>query len=605
MNLNLQNQVASLANLLNQKNYQQVISSADALLKQHPKADVLFHLKALALKNSGSLEAAVLSFQQCLELNPKQPEVLNNLGNTYKLLQQYDLAIANYEQALKVNPNFVEAKRNLVLAYQEDNQLIKALAIAEEILASNPQDVSALTSKANLLKALDRYQEAINVYQQVLTLNPRYVNALHNLGLTYKLLEDHQSALACFKQASQLAPQVAEIDFSLANTYFEINQYPLAEQSYWAAINKKPLYVDVHSTLNEFYWQLGKHQEFGKSYQLVLDKMPNSPELVTAYVQQLFAAGADQQAKAVLAKASDQGKHYQLTALAAKVAIVDGNAGLAADHYKHSLALKFDVDNALDFAEFLIKQGEYYQALEMIEKVELIQPYHQLNLGFKSLCWRLLGDERYHWLCDYQRFIKPYQLPVPQGYDNLPQYLAVLENTLLSMHDKVHEPLKQTLKNGTQTPGRLLHKPVQVIQELKHSLTQVVHQYVSELPDDPNHPLLKRKSNNIQFSGSWSVKLRPNGFHVNHVHPDGWLSSAFYIKVPDFSQFPQKSEHAGAIKFGESGIALGEREVVERIISPKAGQLVLFPSYVWHGTYGFNGDDSIFRMTSPFDVIPV
>lgn len=605
MTNSLQYQVNQLASLLNQKNYTQVIVEVDKALIAYPKADVLFHLKALALKNMGDYEAAVVCFDECLRLNSRQPEVLNNLGNTYKLMAVFDKAIACYSNAIKLNRNFIDARRNIILAYQQASDFETALSVADETLVDFPNDVSVLTSKANILKTLERYQEAIHSYQLALQIKPNYTNALHNLGLAYKAIEEHQSAIACFTQAIQSSPNVAEIDFSLANTYFELNQYQLAEQCYWSAINKKPNYVEVHTTLNEFYWQLGKHQEFCRSYQMVLAKYPNLPELTSAYVSQLFSAGADQQAKAVLEQTPDVLKHYQLLALSAKVAIVDERYDDVTGLYAKSLAHKFDVDNALDYVEFLIKQERYHDALVVIEDIEKVEPFHQLNIGFKSLCWRLLDDKRYDWLCDYQRFVKPFLLPVPAGYKNLDEFLMELEKALLSMHDKVHEPLKQTLKNGTQTPGRLLHKPVKVIQELKQSLEQIVKQYIEELPDDNSHPLLKRKSNQFKFSGSWSVKLKPNGFHVNHVHPDGWLSSAFYIKVPDFNEHEQTNEHAGAIKFGESGIGLGQREVVERIIQPKAGQLVLFPSYMWHGTYGFRGDDDIYRMTSPFDVVPV
>ena len=173
------------------------------------------------------------------------------------------------------------------------------------------------------------------------------------------------------------------------------------------------------------------------------------------------------------------------------------------------------------------------------------------------------------------------------------------------MHKLVHEPLKQTLKNGTQTPGRLLYKPHPVIQSLKASLSEVVQEHISSLPNDDTHPLLSRKSDRFVFAGSWSVKLKPEGFHVNHVHPAGWLSSAFYVNVPDFTKVEQKNELAGAIKFGESSLLLGGREKIERIIVPKAGTLALFPSYVWHGTIPFSGHEDDFRLTSPFDVIPV
>ncbi|MEP5320775.1 putative 2OG-Fe(II) oxygenase, partial [Marinobacter alexandrii] len=111
------------------------------------------------------------------------------------------------------------------------------------------------------------------------------------------------------------------------------------------------------------------------------------------------------------------------------------------------------------------------------------------------------------------------------------------------------------------------------------------------------------KAAQFMFSGSWSVKLAPGGFHVNHIHSEGWISSACYIYLPQ-----SMNEHVGnegCIKFGESALKLEGREVIERIVRPEPGQLALFPSYAWHGTFDFHCAESDYRLTAPFDVIPV
>ena len=61
----------------------------------------------------------------------------------------------------------------------------------------------------------------------------------------------------------------------------------------------------------------------------------------------------------------------------------------------------------------------------------------------------------------------------------------------------------------------------------------------------------------------------------------------------------------GSIKFGESPLALGNRERIEKTMSPRAGMVVLFPSYTWHGTIPFDGPQEEFRMTTPFDAVPI
>jgi hypothetical protein len=59
---------------------------------------------------------------------------------------------------------------------------------------------------------------------------------------------------------------------------------------------------------------------------------------------------------------------------------------------------------------------------------------------------------------------------------------------------------------------------------------------------------------------------------------------------------------AGCLQFGEPPTELGLGLGPRRIIKPRAGRLVLFPSYLWHGTLPFTDDAP--RMTVAFDVVP-
>jgi len=77
----------------------------------------------------------------------------------------------------------------------------------------------------------------------------------------------------------------------------------------------------------------------------------------------------------------------------------------------------------------------------------------------------------------------------------------------------------------------------------------------------------------------------------------GWLSSSYYVEVPP-SVNDQSRE--GWIKFGEPDLDINQK--AEHFVQPKAGRLVLFPSYMWHGTIPFTGPQ--IRLTLPFDVVP-
>jgi hypothetical protein len=86
---------------------------------------------------------------------------------------------------------------------------------------------------------------------------------------------------------------------------------------------------------------------------------------------------------------------------------------------------------------------------------------------------------------------------------------------------------------------------------------------------------------------------------VNHIHPEGWISSAYYLAVPAEVQDP--IARSGWIKFGEPRFPMPGGEPL-RHVQPRAGRLVLFPSYLWHGTTPIHGDEP--RMTIAFDAVP-
>ena len=99
------------------------------------------------------------------------------------------------------------------------------------------------------------------------------------------------------------------------------------------------------------------------------------------------------------------------------------------------------------------------------------------------------------------------------------------------------------------------------------------------------------------------MRLKRDGFHVNHVHPQGWLSGPTYIEVPAEVR-DDDPERAGWVKFGETGLDLGaDRERVAKAVCPRPGLCAFFPSYTWHGTYPFASD--AYRMTAPMDATPV
>ena len=78
------------------------------------------------------------------------------------------------------------------------------------------------------------------------------------------------------------------------------------------------------------------------------------------------------------------------------------------------------------------------------------------------------------------------------------------------------------------------------------------------------------------------------------------MSSALYIALPD--EVKAANDEAGYIQFGVPTLEIPLDLEPRRVVRPEVGSLVLFPSYMWHGTVPFQSEQP--RITVAFDIIP-
>jgi uncharacterized protein (TIGR02466 family) len=217
-----------------------------------------------------------------------------------------------------------------------------------------------------------------------------------------------------------------------------------------------------------------------------------------------------------------------------------------------------------------------------------------------SIASRIMEDGRDDSINAYDSLIRVFDLDPPHGFSDMQSFNAELNASLDRLHPKSRELIDQSLRGGTQTPGHLFPAGLPLVGKLKQRIDEAVARYIAELKEDKAHPLLSRRGKTFRYSGSWSSRLQDSGFHVNHVHPDGWISSCYYVAVPEAVE--DVTAMQGWIKFGEPPINVVMKTPIRRAIRPVPGRLVLFPSYTWHGTVPFH--DRAARTTIAFDVVP-
>lgn len=574
------------------------------VLNAVPDQSDALHLMGIIKKSQKQFAAAESFFKRSLNSNADQPQVLNNLGNLLKDLSRPEEAKNCYTTAIELDPSFADPHYSLGQVFHQQSDYEKAEHHLSQAIRSTPDEPRFHTALGVLLKDQGKLQQAVAAYKSALRLRPTYLYALHNLGVALGLQNNHSGALEYFERAVEQGPRIPELRLALANTYVALGEHDKADTQYRTAVALKPDYVEAHDSLNKLYWEQGRTDVFAKSYEVCIPKAHGSASLREAYVKALELSGNYEAAMDATQKAfKDVGRTPDLLRRHARLLANKDRPSEALAALEEAVkSASGNLSIRMDTARLLIQMGDYRNALHHLDQVAIDAPFNQEMWAYRSLCWRLLGDPNYQWLNDYENFVMQGNIETPDGFESLPAFLSRLQADLRALHKGTTAPLDQSLRGGTQTLGNLFDTELETVQALKQQVQKHVTRYIENLPDDDGHPLLSRKTDGFRFGGSWSVELSSDGFHVNHVHSNGWISSAFYVDVP--LQVRQNGgTHEGWIKFGESGLNLGsERECIEKIVQPQPGLLVLFPSYMWHGTVPFKGKST--RLTAPFDIVP-
>ena len=243
-----------------------------------------------------------------------------------------------------------------------------------------------------------------------------------------------------------------------------------------------------------------------------------------------------------------------------------------------------------------LASGEAARAAGIATALVQDDPLDQRALAYQATAWRLLGDARYGELYDYASLVRPWRLDTPQGWPTLEAYLRDLTAALGVMHPFRTHPLDQSLRHGSQAM-HLLACENPTVRAFFQAVDGPIRRHLAALGSGAG-PVRARNVGGYRFAGTWSVRLRPGGFHTDHIHPQGWLSSACYIDLPAM----EGEGREAWIKFGQPGIPTRPALEAEHFVRPEPGMLVLFPSYMWHGTVPFRSGGA--RLSVAFDLVP-
>ena len=462
-------------------------------------------------------------------------------------------------------------------------------------------DLKTLTRQAQALKAAGRLDDAIRCYQQAATAFPRSGVAEHNLGAALGDAGRHPDAVSHLQQALAMGGDAAETWLALARSLLQLGRLDDAESHYLQTLRRRPDMVSAHHELAQLRWmRSGDRQTALAAVDQAITRTPNAPGLHLLRARILEYTGDLDAALEVLRRAlSRLPDAAPLLIPASHLAVMTGRAEEGLALAEQALAHHGDDRVALTAVAYAcLASGSAQRAAGIAAKLHAAHPLDQSALALLDTAWRLLGDVRHESLYDYASLVRSHRLSAPAGWPDLDAYLDDLATALLALHPYQSHPFGQSVRHGSQLAD-VTRADVPAIQALQEALAGAIDDHLSHLGPGED-PLRSRNTGHWRIHGIWSVRLTPGGFHTNHVHPDGWISSACYISLP--STVAQSPDRAGWIQFGEPGMPTHPVLEAEYILQPEPGTVILFPSYMWHGTRPFGGSEP--RLTVAFDVVP-
>ena len=571
------------------------------LLNQSVTDADVWQLLALARKGQLDLAGAEIAFKQSIDLHAA-PAVITNLGNLYRQMGREEDALACYNRALEAAPSHLPARVNKGRSLLAVSRLEEAITLYTEILEALPEHANARIGLAQSLQRSGQIGAATLHFKKVLAHEPENAAALNGLGVIQKVSGHPREACRTLKRAVTSAPAAPEVRINLASALALSGEESEAISAYREALRLDPLNPELHDWFNGYLSTLA-HPEYLHSYAKALDQHPTAGPLAIAYARKLLLGHQGEQALQVLAAVpmDDLQTRAYVACERSHILREMGEFDEAVTTARDAHQLLPDPRNTLELATAIMAAGtDYEEALACIRPLTSSGACGQDTWATYTTALRYAERrDEYDQLVDYEKYVGMRHIETPEGYDNLTTFLQALRDYMKALHITRHHPVGQSLQHGTQTLDDLFSRDESIIGGFKMALTNAIQSFTQGLPSSAEHPVSNRYTGEITFSDSWSVLLRKMGFHKNHYHSHGWLSSAFYLTVPDVVSAGGKE---GWIKFGEPGFRAREPLSPEHWLQPEEGALAIFPSYLWHGTEALQSD--VERMTVGFDVLP-
>lgn len=446
----------------------------------------------------------------------------------------------------------------LALALDQSQQYPQAALAYEKALKLNPNMAELWFNYAIVQTALNQLSAAELSYHSAIRLNPRFFEAYGNLGTVLQNQGKLDEAIASYQTGLRIQPQDARGHFNLGTALRDKGLLTEAIASYEQAIALFPNYTDAYNNLGETCRDQGDMTTAVRHYQQALTLNPAHPG--ANYNMGEFLYLAKRFEEAIPYFEASQLDDWQSRVL-----------------YCLYRAEKFEAFRAM--RDDILRQGPHTAPF-----IATLSTHYSINHS---------EPDPYRFCPDGLAFV--YHRSLPELAPGSPLLSALLQE--IAQAD-IAERKQARLTNGRQSAGNLFKRPEAAFRTLGELVKREFSLYLSRF-SQADCTLITHFPKTLEFTSSWYVKMQ-NGGHLDaHIHEIGWISGAVYLAMPE-TEDPRE----GAFEYGTHGDQYPQlhHRFPSGLIKPAVGDIVLFPSSLFHRTIPFHAETE--RICIAFDLKP-
>ena len=309
-------------------------------------------------------EDAVKWYQKTVELNPYHAKAYLNLATSFFYLNKYNDAVTEYDKA-------ISAYQKLIDLNPKDPELYNYLGETYASKGDTYGYIDSITER----QELSLYRKAIECYRKAVELKSDYIQAYRNLAFAgnglYKTEEAHiayEESIAGYKKLLQLSPDDPKLYKDIGEIYTDKGDLDNGIITLKRAIELKPDYFEAYAYLGHAYQSKGNLEDAKRMYKQTteieidpkrFDSNPEAYRIMMAY-NNLGGIYMDE-------RDYDQGVFYMQKAVEKEEEL-----GFRNKLYQRNLAVCHTVRGSAlaDKGEYLETVASYKKAIKIFDELQ-------------------------------------------------------------------------------------------------------------------------------------------------------------------------------------------------------------------------------------------